>query len=232
MSEKPKVCVIDENPSVKFGWEKSLSDQAQLDFYQDHRDLVLKAEKDPSLIPSYACIIVGRLYPHIGLDIVQSTVPQLLRQSAKGPVFLNWQGYIVKEELEKKFDGKIFHRYGIKWHTLKLRIQRMDKKKKQSQKPFVLPSSQQNLAPVPKQVRMSKVQRCQSLLKLMASRAEGQHREKIEHYAFHDSKGGVALLEAIYNRLLVDRKGLEGCPSRYINSSPVIAVRILREALN
>ncbi len=223
--EKPKVCVIDENTSVKVGWERSLGHHAHLDYFRDHTELLPLAEKDKALIPSYACIIMGRLYPHMNLDIVNCSVPETIRSTATGPLFLNWQGYVSKEDLDKKFDGKIFHRYGIKWHTLRLRIQRLEKKKH----PAIAPP------PPPETFRdnqISKVQRCRDLLMLMASRAAGIHREKIEFYAQHDQENGVKLLEAIYHRLLVSRERPLGCPSRYINSSPIIAARILRDALN
>jgi hypothetical protein len=225
MMEKPKVCVIDENVSVKTGWEKSLSHHASLDFFRDHTELMTLVDKDKGLIPSYSCIIMGRLYPHINLDIVNCSIPESIRGVATGPLFLNWQGYVSKEELEKKFDGKIFHRYGIKWHTLRLRIQRLEKKKN----PTII-------APPPPETfrdnQISKVQRCKDLLMMMASHAAGSHREKIEFYAQHDHETGVKLLEAIYHRLLVSKERPMGCPSRYINSSPIIAARILRDALH
>jgi hypothetical protein len=225
MMEKPKVCVVDENPVVKIGWEKSLLGHATLCYFRDHRELFALAEQDDTLVKSFTCIILGRLYPHLGLDIVNSDVPATLRQSATGPMFLNWQGYVAKEDLDKNFDGKIFHRYGIKWHTLRLRIQKLEKKKH----PAVM-------APPPAQVfqenKITKSQRCQDLLKLMASRAAGQHRDKISFYAEHDQETGIKLLEAIYNRLLVSKERPMTCPSHYINSSPVIAARILRETLH
>lgn len=225
MMEKPKVCVIDENPVVKTGWEKSLVSHAHLDFFRDHRDLFLLAEKDKTLIPSYSCIIIGRLYPHMNLDIVNSDVPETLKNSATGPVFLNWQGYVAKEDLEKHFDGKIFHRYGIKWHTLRLRIQKLEKKKNSSvMPPPPVHTFQDN--------QITKFQKCQDLLKHMANRAEGSHKDKIKFYAEHDNETGIKLLEAIYNRLLVCKERPISCPSHYINSSPIIAARILRETLH
>jgi hypothetical protein len=65
----------------------------------------------------------------------------------------------------------------------------------------------------------------------MARKATGPHKEKIEYYAYQDQKTGVQLLEAIYNRLLTDKDRPTTCPSKYINSSPVIAQRILHETL-
>ncbi len=225
MSDKPRVCVIDENLLVKVGWERSLGHHADLFFYRDHRPLLEDAAKDALLIPSFQCIIIGRVYPHISLDIVNSDIPEKIRKIATGPVFLNWQGYVAKGDLEKNFDGKIFHRYGIKWHTLRLRIQRVERKK----------NSFEQIHPPTKlkaNILVSRSQKCRELLKSMASRAEGMHRRKIEFLAKSDPETGIKLLEAIYNKLLVDKNRPSNCPSRYINSSPVIAARILREVLN
>lgn len=225
MSDKPRVCVVDENALVKVGWERSLGHHADLFFYRDHRELSEAAEKDPLLISSFNVIILGRIYPHISLDIVNSDIPECLRKIASGPVFLNWQGYVAKTDLDRSFDGKIFHRYGIKWHTLRLRILRVERKK-HSFEPVRSPLKLRS------QTNISRSQKCRELLKLMATRAEGQHRRKIEQLAKNDTENGIKLLEAIYNKLLVDKNRPENCPSRYINSSPVIAARILRQVLN
>ena len=225
MSDKPRVCVIDENLLVKVGWERSLSHHADLFFYRDHRGLFEEAEKDPSLVPSFQVIIVGRIYPHISMDVVGSEVPDRLRKLASCPIFLNWQGYVAKTDLEKSFDGKIFHRYGIKWHTLRLRILRVERKKN-CVEPIRSPLKFRS------HVYVFRSQKCRELLKLMASRAEGQHKRKIEQFAKNDPENGIKLLEAIYNKLLVDKNRPANCPSRYINSSPVIAARILREVLD
>ena len=51
------------------------------------------------------------------------------RKSTPGrPIFLNWQGYVSKIQLEKCFDGKIFYRFGIRWPTLRDRIKRVNLK--------------------------------------------------------------------------------------------------------
>ncbi len=225
MNDKPRVCVIDENSLVKVGWERSLGHHADLYFYRDHRGLFEDAETDPLLIPSFHVIIVGRMYPHINLDIVNSDIPESLRKIATGPVFLNWQGYVSKTDLDKNFDGKIFHRYGIKWHTLRLRILRVERKKNAFEPARSPLKSRSTLC-------VSRSQKCRELLKLMALRAEGQHKKKIEQLAKNDTETGIKLLEAIYNKLLIDKNRPENCPSRYINSSPIIAARILREVLN
>ncbi len=224
MSEKPRVCIVDENLLVKVGWERSLGHHAELFFYRDHRPLLEDAERDETLIPSFQCIILGRMYPHIGLDIVHSDIPEQIRKQAGGPVFLNWQGYVTKNDLDTNFDGKIFHRYGIKWHTLRLRIQRVERRKNTVEHVHLPEKTKVNSY-------ISRSQKCRELLRLMAARAEESHRRKIEYMAKNDPETGIKLLEAIYNKLLVDKNRPSNCPSRYINSSPVIAARILRDVL-
>ena len=146
-------------------------------------------------------------------------------------ILLNWQGYVTKDEVNSKFDGKLFHRYGVKWQTLRLRIQKFEKNQRMTRK---LPPSKEFKITEKQRQQVSSISRpdkCGEILKSMAKKATGPHREKIEFYAYHDRKTGVKLLEAIYNRLLTDKNRPETCPSWYINSSPVIAQRILKEAL-
>lgn len=219
---KPVVCLIDENPLVQVGWEKSLESNASLAYYRDHLELFKDAENKPNLISSFSCIITGKNFSHLQFDIVNSDVCEQLRKKSTGPIFLNWQGYISKDYLEKNFDGKIFHRYGVKWHTLRLRIQKLDKKK------IVIKPQVQPSAPTKK---ITKDQKCFELLKSMADRAEGEHKKKIEFYAFKDPSTGIKLLEAIYTSLLTNKDRSFSCPSRYINSSPVIAAKILHDTL-
>ena len=227
MVKKPRVCVVDENVGVKAGWEQSLGHQATLHFFRDYEQLLEHAKADASFLPALQCVILGKLYPHLPVpDLLATDCLERLRMIAKVPLFLNWQGYVPKEELERRFDGKIFHRYGVKWHTLRLRIQRLSSKKDVSLRPMSVRQ------PGKKFRQLSKMQRCQELLKAMATKANGAHRDRIHFYAFHDHENGIALLEALYNRLITHKERPEGCPSRYINSSPVIAAKILQETLH
>ena len=232
MKKKPIVCVIDESDEVRKGWKDSLGQDARLVDFRDHVELVAAAESDPTLVASLHCIIVGRYFKHLGgFDIVTSDALQGLKQSHCGPIFLNWQGYITKEELASSFDGKLFHRYGVKWQTLRLRIQKFEKIQKNRTRclePLVEMEVKKGQQEKP---TSSRPERCFEILKLMAANASGSHREKIEYFAQHDRKSGIQLLEAIYNRLVTDKNARPGCPSRYINSSPVIAKRMLRDAL-
>lgn len=233
MKQKPLICVIDEDPFVKEGWIRSLKNDAILHFYRDHLELLSRAASEKGLLASYRCLIIGRYYQHINVDIVASGVTEALRASCTGPVFLNWQGYLAKEEWQRKFDGKLFHRYGVRWQTLRLRIQKFSKSREggATRAPdwaYKAVKSGSKRAAVQQETRP---QRCYALLRQMALNASGSHREKIEFYLKHDPMTGMALLEAIYARLATDKDRPATCPSRYINSSPVIAKRMLQEVL-
>jgi hypothetical protein len=233
MKKKPCVCVIDDDPHVGKGWKYSLGNDAHLYYFQDHLKLFEKAKEDPTLIPSFNCVIMGRYFKPFALDVVNSDVAEKIKEEGSGPVFLNWQGYIVKEDLAARFDGKLFHRYGVKWQTLRLRIQKYERSQKFQKKAPAAVEVQTILADVPTvQVeRVSKPLRCQEVLQAMARRAQGTHRERIEFYVTQDQGSGVELLEAIYDRLVTNKNRPDTCPSRYINSSPIIAKRILHDAL-
>jgi hypothetical protein len=225
METKPRVCVVDENPLVEVGWKRSLGGQAQLFYYRDPLQLLKASEEEPKLLESFQCVVMGRMYPHIEMDLITTDIPERIRPRLRAPLFLNWQGFVSRDYLDKFFDGKVFHRYGIKWHTLRLRMQRLDRKEPvEPILPVVnLPEASKDL---------SRAAKCRELLQTMLLKAEGKHRKKIEHYAVNDTMTGIRLLEAIYNQLLIDKNRPENCPSRYINSSPVIAARLLREALH
>lgn len=230
MKQKPIVCVIDEDEEVFRGWVRSLQSEAEVLCYSDHLSLLRQATYDKSLLATFSCIIIGRFFKKHNLDIVQSNVPELLRSKCSGPLFINWQGFITKDELSKKFDGKLFHKFGVRWQTLRLRIQKFEKKSIQ-QKPYGDLSIKTKLKKQPNSRSIPKPERCYALLKAMANNAVGTHRERIEFYANHDPQTGIQLLEAIYSKLVTDKNRPESCPSRYINSSPVIAKRILHETL-
>jgi len=234
MKLKPYVCLLDENPDVRQGWESSLGQDAQLFYFQDHLELFNEAARQKDLIPSFTCVIMGRYFRHINLDIVTSNVPDLLREQGAGPIFLNWQGYVTKEEVNVKFDGKLFHRYGVKWQTLRLRVQKFEKNLKpfkpvlELKKEIPVTSSYYSSKPASS---ISRPDKCVEILKTMAKNADSAHKDKIEFFALKDPYTGMKLLEAIYDRLLTDKNRPENCPSRYINSSPIIAKRLLKEAL-
>ena len=118
----------------------------------------------------------------------------------------------------------------LKWQTLRLRIQKHEKSQKVGKEGFEQSSSTFVNSRV-RSKKTSRPEKCSEILKIMARNAIGVHKEKIEHYAYYDQKTGIQLLEAIYNKLLTDKDRPASCPSRYINSSPVIAQRILKEAL-
>ena len=226
------VCLIDEDPFVKEGWSRSLKNDAVLHYFNDHLGVLKKAALEQNLISSYSCIIISRYFQSLNLDIVKSAIPDTLKSSGAGPIFLNWQGFVHKDDLQRKFDGKLFHKYGVRWQTLRLRIQKFEKKhhiNKQLAHDWSSNSRKSNKSDIKSIV--SRPERCNAILRSMAKNASGPHKEKIEFYVERDPKTGIALLEAIYNRLVTYNNCSETCPSKYINSSPVIAKRILQEAL-
>lgn len=233
MRMKPKVCLIDEDPQVKTGWERALSTEAELNYYQDYRTLFEEVKSKPDLISSFDCVIISRFLAQGTLDVFESNVTESLRSHGVGAIFLNWQGYLTKEEISSKFDGRLFNRYGVRWQTLRARIQKIKNKKTPVVDHAVKDHQvEKSVETAPQDdYLLSRPQRCQEVLKDMAKKAVGQHREKLEYLADHDSKSGIELLEAIYNRLLTVKESPQTCPSRYINSSPVVAKNILQKAL-
>ena len=237
MRVKPKVCLIDEDPQVQLGWSKALNKEATVECFNDYRELLLARDKDVSLLSSFDCVIVSRYFKKTGIDICESNVIAELRTHGANAIFLNWQGYLTKEEIDAKFDGRLFNRYGVRWQTLRSRIQKIKNKKAPltgQAKPEEVGQIARNTqvkSPSVSDVFQSKPQRCQDLLKIMARQAIGRHREKLEYYAVHNSTEGIALLEAIYNKLLTSTDNSTNCPSKYINSSPVVAKNILKKTL-
>ena len=227
MKHKPVVCLIDEDENVRLGWSKALGQEATLVYFQDHLELLNHAARDKSMVSGFSCIIIGRFFKQLNLDVVMSEAPDMIRKISNCPLFLNWQGYITKDEVLARFDGKLFHRYGVKWQTLRMRVQKFEKTLRTHKKS---PEAGKMMEIIPL-AHDSKPEKCCQLLRTMAKNAAGPHKEKIEFYAQHDHDTGTKLLEAIYNRLLTDKNRPSTCPSRYINSSPVIAQRILHDAL-
>lgn len=230
MKKKPVVCLIDEDPVVEKGWARSLGAEASLKCYRDPAHLVRAGKKDRELYAGFSCVIMGRYFRNSGFDVISSDIPNLLRAELTAPLFLNWQGYVTKEELNSKFDGKLFHRYGVKWQTLRLRIQKFERLVKE--KSILDTPVPQKAIALDKMRTRSRKERCESLLQNMAHKASGNHRQKLEYLAVSDLPSGVTLLESLYQRLMTTKEVEPGCPSEYIASSPVIARRILQEALN
>ena len=255
MKDKPKVCIVDDDCQVKVGWEASLGRDAVVCYYQDFGSLMKAVDRDRQLPSSFECLITGRYFKHSGLDVCNSPVICMLRDKGLRAIFLNWQGYLTKEEIGSRFDGRLFNRYGVRWQTLRSRVQKVLSRSsaqeamesaaevRQLSAPeggaavFRAPMLQVSDQPAYSRsgeaglVFMSKPQRCQELLHSMAMKAAGRHKERLEYYASQNHKEGIALLEAIYNRLMTCVHEGDNCPSRYINSSPIVAKSILKEAL-
>ncbi|MCB9229786.1 MAG: hypothetical protein H6618_09260 [Deltaproteobacteria bacterium] len=227
VKQRPLICLIDQDPAVRNGWLASLRDDADLHYFRDHLGL-LRQQRAMSAggAVTYSCVIMCRYYSHLSLDIVKSPVPLALRAAGFSPLFLNDQGYVGRDELERCFDGKIYHRYGVRWQTLKVRIQKVGGPVDPARGAGRESTRGFNAAG-----RAGRPGRCSALLREMAKNASGSHQEKIRFYADQDPSQGILLLEALYARLMTEAKPREDCPSRYINSSPVIARRVLYETL-
>jgi len=223
--ENPRVCIVDEDRRVQETWEKSLGSRVRVYYFSSPGELLEREVAQKFFMDSMVCIVIGRLYNNRSLDIVRTEYPAKIRQHTGVPIFLNWQGYIDKNDLDTFFDGKIYQRYGVKWVTLRHRILRLNRPQKSLIEPYSHGKSSIRL------LKPNREQLCLELLKKMADNSSGEHQARLEHYACHDLKTGIKLLEAVYNRLMTSKDIPPTCPSRYLNSSPVIAARILERAL-
>ena len=287
---KTKVCVVDSDPMVLQGWKNALASEADCVVFADHRELARMLQAEPGAVAQYSCVVIGRYLGAENFDVVDSNLPELLREQGVSAVFINWPGFLPKEVIENRFEGRLFNRYGVRWGTLRGRIIRAQKgngpvlaardisppessasscpggestgvvsslrrvdesaatnnaaeapsrgEAGRSLVPGVVVSVNRPKAPLAtvsffaSNGRMvPRPQRCKRLLEAMARQAAGGHREKLQQLAKKDFAQGVEFLEAIYNRLLVSRDRSNSCPSRYINSSPLIAKNILATAL-
>jgi hypothetical protein len=120
----------------------------------------------------------------------------------------------------------------VRWQTLRSRMLKVKTRKVPIKKPVLVEPAAKPVASSSKEaIYHSKPQRCQELLKEMSRRAGGRHKERLKFSAESDQKNGIAPLEALYNRLLIAKEMNSNCPSRYINTSPVVAKNILHQAL-
>ena len=234
--KKPKICLVDNELDVRKGWEESLKPQAIVDSFKNHIDLLEKINSKKVDISSYQCIIFGRYYDDFKLDILDINIPHFLRKMSKRPTFLNWQGYVAKSQLEKCFDGKIFYRFGIRWATLRDRIKRVQLSFDPSfsgVQDFFYTGKKAQVTDLEKKKSggENKYYRCKNLLKYMADNASGRHRQSLQFFAEQDLNKGLQFLEIMYRKLNTNLELPEDCPSQYINTSPIIAKRILRETL-
>ncbi len=230
MKVKPRVCVVDEDESVRLSWHNTLNRDVEYLDFENFIQLLDYAKKNPHYLVGIDCLICARFFQENTCDVFEGTHLDFFREAGVKAIFLNWQGYLTKEEINTKFDGRLFNRFGVRWQTLRSRMQKVKSRKIPLKKPLAAASSPMA---VPKKAALyqSRPQRCQELLKEMSRRAGGRHREKLKHYAESDQNKGIALLEALYNRLLIAKESASDCPSRYINTSPVVAKNILHQAL-
>src|SRR4051812_28794109 len=122
MRGKPRVCLIDEDAQVRQGWEAALEGETELYIFANHEELFAR-DKDElaALLASLDCVIIGRYFRGNSIDVFLSDIPETFRHQGVGAVFLNWQGYLTKEEIAAKFEGRLFNRYGVRWQTLRTR---------------------------------------------------------------------------------------------------------------
>jgi hypothetical protein len=230
MKVKPRVCIVDEDESVRASWQSTLSRDVEYLDFGNFTQLLDYARANPQYLAGVDCLICARFFQDNTVDIFEGSILDQLREQGVKAVFLNWQGYLTKDEINTKFDGRLFNRYGVRWQTLRSRMQKV-KTRKVPLKKATSAESAAVASPKKEAIYQSKPQRCQELLLEMSRRAGGRHRDKLQHYAEIDHKNGIALLEALYNRLLIAKESSSDCPSRYINSSPVVAKNILHQAL-
>ena len=237
MRVKPQICLIDEDSQVHEGWGNALKHEAVLHSYPCINAFLSEAQGNPELVPSFSCIIVGRFFKKISVDLCESSHIPKVRELGGHPIFLNWQGYLTKDEIEKKFDGRLFSRYGVRWQTLRSRIQKFksktasEEKAQQSKAAVEAPKKEDVNKKSPQDLFESKPKRCQDLLLFMAKNAAGRPKEKLEYYARQNPTKGIELLEALYNRLQIGKENPPNCPSQYINTSPVVAKGVLQKTL-
>ena len=232
MKVKPRVCVVDEDENLRASWHNTLSRDVDFLSFENFFQFFDYLKNNEQCLSDIDVLICGRFFQNDTIDIFESPTLELLREQGVKAVFLNWQGYLTKDEISAKFDGRLFNRYGVRWQTLRSRMQKVKTRKVPLKKATLPAESKPSAHPQRKEALYhSKPQRCQELLKEMSRRAGGRHKEKLRHYAEVDQKNGIALLEALYNRLLIAKEMSSECPSRYINTSPVVAKNILHQAL-
>ncbi|MDD9952655.1 MAG: hypothetical protein OXT67_13935 [Zetaproteobacteria bacterium] len=257
MKINPNICLVDEDSTLKDSWKLALDAEVELSFFSDPVKLLEQCAAAPKgFLSQYACIVLGRKFQGGRIDICKDDWCHQIRQKGAKLLLLNWDGPITKGDLEGRFDGKIFHRRGVTWAHLRSRIMKMQSnpnhgflgassRSQSRHKPSLAESSSTmtvaKSSAIESQVSMGRLEdlklershKCKKILLAMAESAHGQHRDLLLNYATLNHDKGRQLLEAIYNRLLLaSTKGFsEDCPSRYINSSPVVAKNLLREAL-
>lgn len=257
MKIKPIICIVDEDISLLECWNDVLDADVEVSYFSDPVKLLescLSNSERP--LNDYACIILGRKFQGGKIDTCKEDWCYQIRRRGGKILLLNWDGPITKGDLEGRFDGKIFHRHGVTWAHLRSRLLKLsqcptgyitseaianaqfnsfrkDLKDRSRNSSENLKKELRNDVSSFDYLQNERGQKCKKLLLLMASSAKGQHRDLLLNYANQNSIKGEQLLEALYNRLLLaSTKGFsDNCPSKYINSSPVVAKNILREAL-
>jgi hypothetical protein len=248
MATRLRICLIDEDPKVQLGWEQTLQPHIEVIVFKHPEEALHFFDKYERSQPMFECIVVARFFIN-NLDLLNSDFSEKLSRKALCPILLNWQGYVGVSKLGKKFDGKVFHRFGVKWQTLKVRLQKMDSylrhqesklflMNKKIPKNFLIMNSSTaapqkgTLRSFASSFQQAKQRKCSELLLLMATHSDQTMRASLVDCVEKDLEKGIQFLESLYNRLITYREHPPNSPSRYLNTSPVVAARMIREALN
>ena len=73
--KKPRICLIDNEIDVRKGWEESLKPQAIVDSFKNHLDLLEKINSKKIDLSKFQCIIFGRYFEDLTLDILDINIP-------------------------------------------------------------------------------------------------------------------------------------------------------------
>ena len=104
-----------------------LNTEAELHYFDHPLKLVQEVRKKSEYLSSFECLIIGRYINDARgtLDILNSDYPDRFRELGLNVLFLNWQGYLTKQEIEAKFDGRLFNRYGVRWQILEFGFKKL-----------------------------------------------------------------------------------------------------------
>ena len=204
------ICIITEHPSLAPSWSRSLAPHAEAVHFSSPQALLATKASSP-----FVCLISARFFASPPLDLLRSPLAMHLKNTFSCPFFLNWPGSLQLIKKHPYIDGSIALHYGISFAALQTKIKRLYKKH---------PQAGDFSAPASKKLR------CQQLFHHMAQQAGREHRRILERFAGDPQEQGIAFLEAIYVRLSTQGSCVPaGCASSYIHSSPLLALKILKE---
>jgi hypothetical protein len=211
------ICLIDEHEPRFAAWQRSLGAEVKVWYFRDPGSFLVAAESAAEPLPRFYCLIAARNFARESIDLLYSPLAARLKEQADCPLFLSWPGPTAILGKQHLIDGIISQPFGINLAALHIKIKRLAKKQ----------LSLEGIA-----ATSSRERRCQQLFRHMAQQAQGSHRRILEKYAAEPGEQGIELLENLYQRLLAQKETPAQCPSRYIHTSPLLALRLLKETLN